>query len=157
MDVHKNNVDIGFWVRHEIKILKKMGKDNLKIWMFVLMQYSSRLSIAHILFTRFVNYISAFHSSPVLDLISTLNLFDLVPMVGICLMMRWWDRFWAKTREHIEKEVYQRYQERVTSYSLNYKINKAHWACVSYRDPKTCSWFFDLLFWLRGYFAFPKK
>ena len=42
----------------------------------------------------------------------------------------------VKMRKHIEKEVPQRYQERATLYDSNCKINKAHWACISYSDTK---------------------
>ena len=37
-------------------------------------------SVVHAVFERFVNHISAFHVSPVLDLISTLNWFDLASL-----------------------------------------------------------------------------
>ena len=75
---------------------------NLAIWFDIW----KRLSVEHAVFGRFINHISAFNVSPVLDLTSTLNLFDFTcwvfvdvwvfDMVGICLMMRWWDRFWWK-------------------------------------------------------------
>ena len=84
----------------------------------------------HAVFGRFVNHISAFHMSPVLDLTSTLNLLDSASLKlqhGEYLfddaMMR---QILVKKEENIEKEVYQMYQERATSCNLNYKIDKAH-------------------------------
>ena len=60
-----------------------------------------------------------FHVSPVLHLISTLNLFDSVSLKlqhGGYLYdeMR---QILVKTRERIEKELHQKYQEIVTSYN----------------------------------------
>ena len=104
---------------------------NLAVWFNIWRGFS----VAHAVPGRFVNHISAFHVSLVLDLISTLNWFDsssLKLQHGGYLfdddMMR---QILVKTRKHIGKKVHQRHQKRATSYDSNYKINKAHWACIS--------------------------
>ena len=47
----------------------------------------------------------------------------------------------VKTRKHAVIEFHQRHQERATSYDSNYKINKAHWACISYSEPQIIAYF----------------
>ena len=108
---------------------------NLAIWFDIW----KGVSVAHAINGRFVNYISAFHASPVLDLISTLNWFDLVNVklqrdryLFTDEMMR---LILVKSRKHIGKEVCQSHPEMATSFDSNYKINKAHWAYISYSDP----------------------
>ena len=83
-----------------------------------------------------------FHVSPVLHLISTLKLFDSVSLKlqhGGYLYDDEMRQILVKTRERIEKELHQKYQEIVTSYNSNYKIGKSHRVRRSYSGPKTCS------------------
>ena len=72
---------------------------------------------------------------------------------------RWWDdeTDFGENEEAYRKRSSSKTQKRGTSYDLNYKINKAHWACLSYSDPQTYSWFLDLLFWLRGSSGFSRE
>ena len=79
---------------------------NLAVWFDIWKD----LSVAHAVFGRFLNHISVFHVSLVLDLISTLNWFDSVwvwnsNMVSICLMIRWSDRFWWRWESIKEKFI----------------------------------------------------
>ena len=52
----------------------------------------------------------------------------------------------VKTRKHAVIEFHQRHQERATSYDSNYKINKAHWACISYSEPQIIAYFWVCCF-----------
>ena len=119
------------------------------------------LNVAHAVFGRFVNHISAFHISSVLDLTSTLNWFDSESLKlqhgGYLFNDEMIRQILVKTRKHIGRQVHQRHQEGVISSDSNYKISKAHWVCISYSDPHTHSWFLDLLFWLRGFSTFLEK
>ena len=117
--------------------------------------------VVQAVFGRFINQISAFYVSPVLDLISTMNWFDLASLKpqhgGYLFDNEMMTQILVKTRKHTGKEVHQRHQEKAISYNSNYKTNKAHSVYISYSDPQTHSWFLDLLFWLRGSYAFPEE
>ena len=110
---------------------------NLAIW-FEIWKW---LSDGRAVFGRFVNHIFAFHSSPVLNLISTLNWFDLASLKlkqGQYFfeneMMR---HILMELRKYIGKENHQIHQERVISYDSNYVINKVHWVCIRTVTPKS--------------------
>ena len=63
----------------------------------------------------------------------------------------------VKKRKHGGKKVCQRHQEKVISYDSNCKIKGAHWACISYSDPQTNSWFLDLFVVIKKLMCFSRE
>ena len=108
---------------------------------------------------RLVNHISAFHVSPVLDLISILNWFDSAIKLqhgGYLFDNKMMTKILVKTRKHIGKEVHQRHQERAISYHSKYKINKSNWVCISYSDPQNPKLIFGSLVLIKRLFCFSR-
>ena len=107
-----------------------------------------------------INHISAFHISPMLNLISTLNWLDSAGLKfwhGGYLSGDMMRQVLVKNRKHIGKEVRQRDQEKTISYDFNCKTNKAHWACISCSDLQTHGWFLDLFVLIERLMCFSKE
>ena len=91
------------------------------------------------IFWKIFNHVSPIHDSPVLYLISALNLFGSASLLLQDVGYLYNDQarqILVKIRKHIGKEVQQRHQERAILYNSKCEVNKAHWLCLRYGAPK---------------------
>ena len=116
------------------------------------------LCVAHAAFGRFVNHISAFHVSPVLDLISTLNWFDSASLK----LQHGWYFFNDEMMRQILVKIHQRSSSKTSwakgdfiRFELQNKqsplsVHKLQW-------PETHSWFFGYLVLIKRLFSFCRE
>ena len=118
-------------------------------------------SVAHAPFGRFVYHISAFHVSPVLDLISTLNWFDSASLKlqhgGYLFDNKMMTQILVKTRKHIGKRSSLKTSGKGDFIRFKLQNKQSQLSVHKLRWPQTHVWFLDLLFWSRGSSAFLEE